>query len=147
MGTKEVIAYVTAKRPKETSNEALADPFTAQAEEAAETQDAQKSTPDATATKAEGVKTEESATEEAPATGQPTLASNEETTASPYEVPIAAESMMTEKIAESDAASKAEVTESAVSVAAADANVAGNQGGCFSYCTATEAQNEIVVQN
>merc|ERR1712194_298778 len=98
-------------------------------------------------TKAEEVKAEESAAEEAPAKGQPTLASNEETTASPDEVPIAAESVVTEKIAECDAASIAEVTESAVSVAAADAAVAGKQGGCFSYCTATEAQTEIVVQN
>merc|ERR1712106_220008 len=119
----------------------------AKAEDAAKTQEAQKSTPDATVTKAEEVKTEESATEEAPATGQPTQASIEETTAAPDEVPIAAESMATKKIAESDAASKAEVTESVVSVAAPDAAVAGKQGGCFSYCTATEAQSEIVVQN
>merc|ERR1712194_460762 len=144
--TREVIADVTAKKPKETSNEALADPLTAKAEEAAETQEAQKSTPDGTVTQAEEVKTEESSAEEAPPTGQPTLASNEETIASPDEVPIAAESMVTEKIAESGAAGKVEVTESAVSAAAADAAVAGKQGGCFSYCTATEAQNEIVVQ-
>jgi len=36
---------------------------------------------------------------------------------------------------------------SAMSVAAADAAVAGKQGGCFSYRTATESQSEIVVQN
>merc|ERR1712086_828880 len=114
--------------------------------EAVETQGAPKSTLDATVTKAEEVKTEEAATEEASAAGLPTQASNDETT-TPDEVPIATEKMAAVKIAESHAASKAEVTEPAVSVAAADAPVAGKQGGCFSYCTATEAQTEIVVQN
>merc|ERR1719491_635342 len=114
--------------------------------DSAETQEALKSTLDATAMKVKELKTEEPATAEASATGQPTEASNEETTAVPDEIPIAAEKVVAEKIAETAAASKAEVTESAVSVAVADAAVAGKQGGCFSYCTATEAQTEIVVQ-
>merc|ERR1712204_50222 len=144
--TQEVVANATAKKAEESPKEARADAITAKAEEAVETEGAPKSTPDATVTQAGEVNTEEAATEEASATGLPTQASNDETT-SPDEVPIAAEKMVAEKIAEADTASKAEVTESAVSVAAADAAVADKQGGCFSYCTATEAQTEIVVQN
>jgi len=68
-------------------------------------------------------------------------------TTAPEEAPTAAEKVVAEKAVEADDASKAEITESAVSVAAADAAVSGKQGGCFSYCTATEAQTEIVVQN
>merc|ERR1712129_176098 len=145
--TKEVVTDVAAKKAEGTPNETPADAITAKAEEAAETQEVLKPTLDATATKAEEVKIEEPAIAEASATGQATEASNEETTAAPDEVPIAAEKVVAEKIAEADAASKAEVTESAVSVAVADAAVAGKQGGCLSYCTATEAQTEIVVQN
>merc|ERR1712086_909651 len=87
--------------------------------EAVETQGAPKSTLDATVTKAEEVKTEEAATEEASAAGLPTQASNDETT-TPDQVPIATAKMVA-VIAEADAAS---------------------EGGCFSYCTATEAQTE-----
>merc|ERR1712194_951856 len=97
-------------------------------------------TQDAAVTMAKEVKTEEPATEEASATGQPTEASKGETTTAPDEVPIAAEKLVAEKTAGADAASKAKVTESAVSVAAADAAFAGKESGCFSYCTATEAQ-------
>jgi len=144
--TQDVVGNAAAKKAEESSKEAPADAITAKAEEAVETQDAPKSALDATETKAEEVKTEEAATEEASATGLPTQASNDETT-SPDEVPIATEKMVAEKIAEADTASKADVPESSVSVAAADAPVASKHGGCLSYCTATEAQTEIVVQN
>merc|ERR1712106_1297104 len=144
--TQEVVANATAKKAEESPKEARADAITAKAEEAVETQGAPKSTPNATVIKAEEVKTEEASTEEASATGLPRQANNDETTTAD-ELPIFAEKMVAEKIAEADAASKAEVIESAVSVAAADAAVAGKQGGCFSYCNATEAQTEIVVQN
>merc|ERR1712106_195160 len=134
-----------AKRLEETQNEMPADAITAKAEESAGTQEVPKSTLDAAGTMAKEVKTEEPATEVASATGQPTEVIKEETTTAPDEVPTAAEKVVAEKTAEADAASKAEVTESAVSVAAADAAFAGKKGGCFSYCTASEAQTEIVV--
>jgi len=144
---KEGVEDATAKKTEESPKEAPADVITAKAEEAAETQGAPKSFPDATVTKAEEMKREEAATEDGSATGLPAPASNDETTTAPEEAPMVAEKMVAERAAEADDKSKAEVTESSVSVAAADAAVAGKQGGCFSYCTATEAQTEIVVQN
>jgi len=144
---KEVAANATARNAEEPPKEAPSDAITAKAEEAMETQGALKSGPDATVTKIEEVKSKEAATEEASATGLPAQASNDEITTALEEAPIAADKMVSEKVAETDAASKAEVTESAVSVAAADAAVAGKQGGCFSYCTATEAETQLVVQN
>jgi len=65
---------------------------------------------DATVTKTEEVNTEEPATEEVFATGQPTEAGNEETTAAPNEVPTAVEKVVAEKIDEADVACKGEVT-------------------------------------
>jgi len=144
--TKEVAANATAKKAGEHPKEVPADAIAAKVVQAAETQEAPKPTMDVTVTKAEREKSEEAATEEGSATGLPGQAHTDKTTTSPEEV-LAAEKMVAEKAAEADAASKEEVAESTVSVATVDSAVAGKQGVCFSYCTTTEAQNEIVVQN
>jgi len=145
--TKDRAASATVKKADESPKEAPADAVTAGVEESAAPQEAPKPIVDATVTKAEEAKSKEATTEEGSATGLPVQVRNDETATSPEEVPAATEKMVAGKVAEADAASKEEATESTVSVATVDVAVAGKQGGCFSYCTATEAQNEIVVQN
>jgi len=142
---KWLLSMPSRKKPKK-SKGTPADAIIAKFQEVAEPQEAPKSTPDVTVTKAEDVKTGEPA-DEACATGQPMQVSNDEKMTTLDEVPIAAEGEVAGKIHEADAAGKAEVVESAASLAAADAVLAGKQVACFSYCTATEAQTEIVVQN
>jgi len=135
---EEVGGDATAQRPEESLNKTSADATSAKAEEAAETQEPLKSTRDATLMKARNRPSDRE---------QPRTGSIEKATAAPDGVPIAAEKVLAEKVAEAGAASKEEVTDAAVPGSAADAALAGKQGGCFSYCTAAEAQTEIVVQN
>lgn len=144
--TEVVVDRATAQKTGKLLNELPGDAILAKAEEAVETQEAPKFNLDATVMKAEDMKMEALACQETSATEQPREGSNEEPTETPDEVRIAAETVLAEKTAEADATSKEEVTEPAVSVASADAALAGKQGGCFGYCSSAEAQTEILVQ-
>lgn len=145
--TSKVAATTTLTKTKETMKEDLTDAIAGKAQEAAETQGAPESSTDATLMKAEELKREEAAAGKGSATGLPVTAGNDEMRAAPEEALTANGGVLAEKAAVADDASKAEATGSAVLVAAADAAVAGKHGGCLSYCTATEAQTEIVVHH
>lgn len=145
--TKDSAASATVEKADGSPKEASADAVTSGADESAAPQEAPKPIVDTTVMKAEEVKSKEATTEKGSATGLPAQVHNDETTAAPEETRAGAEKAVAEKVAEAAASSKAEAPKSAVSVGAADAIVYGKPSGCFSYCTATEAHTEIVVQN
>jgi len=146
-GTKEVVATAAVEKAQETANAIPADANSAKAETPGQTQEAQNSTPDATRTNTEELKTEQAATEKASAKVQTRQEGKNQKSAALNEIPSAAAGVAVEKVAEAETTGKAEVAEVVVLAAEPDAAAADKKSGCFSYCTVTEAQTEIVVQD
>merc|ERR1712086_827306 len=102
----------------------MADANSVKAETPGQTQEAQNSTPDATRTNTEELKTEQAATEKASAKVQTRQEGKNQKSAALNKIPSAAAEVAVEKVAEAETTGKAEVAEVAVLAAEPDAAAA-----------------------